>query len=154
MIATDATPTRWGWVELRDGRVTRFGASPEYVVARDQVLMEMMAVDGMIGQLEDFDPEEEMLLLAIDANSVTHAIGKGYSGSEGMREELQKLRGRGVVILARRVAGVDNLGDLPSRGSDPIRALRGEYGKKEQSDARRRLEATWLVLEALRREAL
>ena len=65
------------------------------------------------------------VMIAIDADSVTHAIGKGYSGSTQIREELQLLRESNAVIRARRVPGKDNLADLPSRGVDV--PLAGEH---------------------------
>jgi len=154
LLATDATPTRWGWIEMRDGQVVAWGASEKSVVEKDQVLMEMQAVREAVHRLPNFDPTTEAVLIAIDADSVTHAIGKGYSGSEQIREELQKLRVSNAVIRARRVPGKDNLADLPSRGVDVHEALSptSSLSAAIREDAELRRQETWRVLAALRDE--
>lgn len=62
-------------------------------------------------------------------------IEKGYSSREEMQSRLRRLLNTGLQLFTTRIAGADNLADLPSRGHRPL-------------DERRR-HATFEVLRAL-----
>jgi hypothetical protein len=157
--ATDATPDRGGWIIFNQAQVKTNGLVAEGVLdygstrrlnTTAQVLSEAHAVCDLADAIEPGVPT--LVLVAIDADPVTTSINKGYSISEGLSSCLEKTQQRGDLrFIGTRVAGLDNLSDIPSRSA--AKKLH-ELIRQKDPDTMRRYESTWRALTELEQSLL